>query len=169
MKLNLFREIYDNQEYEKFIKDVEKLFRMSPEYKIWLSTVDRSVCAATGLSTNDGVHIEVHHYGRTLYDICKNVVDYFINNQLPLNSIYLTMVIFDLHMNKCVSYIPLLHCIHQMYHDDPINTINKYPLIKEGIKVGYNSDEIILEEYKYLLLNCFKNKSIFNEFNEKGN
>ena len=51
MKPELFYELYDNQEYEKLIKDVEKLFRSSQEYKVWLSTINRDVCAATGLSS----------------------------------------------------------------------------------------------------------------------
>lgn len=162
MKPELFYELYDNQEYEKLIKDVEKLFRSSQEYKVWLSSINREVCAATGLSaTDDQAHIEVHHYGRTLYDICQNTVDYFIDNQLPLNTIYLTMVIFDLHMSGCVSYVPLLHCVHRMLHENPVNTREKYPSFEEGIERAYNSDEKILEQYKNLLLNCFNDESIF--------
>jgi len=157
MKDYLFYTVYDAQEYEKMIKDLERCFRSSPEYRKWLSTIKRDVCAATGLTYDeDNAPIEIHHYHKTLYDICQSVIDYFLDNQLPLNVLYLSFVVFDLHMSGCVTYVPLLHCIHKMLHENQDQVLMKYPSIEENIIHAKSNMENILDYHKDMLLNHFK-------------
>lgn len=142
-----FYDLYDGDDYQSFIKKVEKQFRTSPEYTIWLnSKVDRESCAATGFNKDsDGIDIEVHHYGITLWQWVENILDCFAkeSRQIPVNSHYVCLILTDLHMNGCVPYIPLLHCLHKMLHARGENHLElKFP----GTLAKSNPGNIILAQ-----------------------
>ena len=130
-----FYELYDAEVYEAFIKSVEKLFRLSPEYKMWLSTTDNQECAVTGLS-KDSIEIEVHHYGKTLWAIVEEILDYFIQNDIFVNSFYICLILTDLHLNGCVDYIPLAHDIHKMLHKNASLAYATYPDLESHVVRG---------------------------------
>lgn len=135
----IFYELFDAEEHHKFIKSVEKQFRGSPEYSLWLnSVVRRSRCSATGLSYDgDNVDIEVHHYQLTLYQWVELIIDRFIQNEVNVNSHFVSLILSDIHLSNCVSYIPLMHCIHKMIHNTSMDDIVlKYPSITENIFPG---------------------------------
>lgn len=153
MKLNLlaFRYLYDAEEVDDFIKKTVKVFRTSEEYSWWRHSVDASLCVATGYDKlNDGADIEVHHFGKTLYEIIRDVVFYFIENELPVNTFYILLIIQELHINDCIDYVPLLHCIHKMIEDNYNGIIDKYPNLLDGVHYGFNKAAIpdILNKYK---------------------
>lgn len=140
---NTFYILYDSIEYTNFIKSVERQFRLSPEYSMWLNTVvtDRTTCGATGMSKEvDGVDIEVHHY-ITLWDWVVKILDAFHLHEpeVPVNSHYICLILADLHLNNCIPYIPLMHCVHKMidkYGGNMEPLIEKYPSIIDNIHHG---------------------------------
>ena len=157
----IFYELFDEEDFERFIKNVVKLFRLSNEYNMWLEQCNRSTCAATGLNKYEsGADVEVHHYGKTLWDWVEVIVDKFIENNVRFNTFFVLMILSDIHFQNCVSYVPLTHCIHKMLHSDYNNTIKLYPSIEDGI---YNGDMqkayTIIDRY----INLYKN---FNNIEE---
>jgi len=157
----LFYELFDEEEFESFIKNVIKLFRLSTEYNMWLNQCNSSTCAATGLNKYEsGADVEVHHYGKTLWDWVEIIVDKFVENNVRFNTFYVLMILSDIHLQNCVPYVPLTHCIHKMLHTDYSNTIKLYPSIEDGI---YNGDiqkaYAIIDRY----INLYKN---FNNIEE---
>lgn len=138
---NCFYELFDKDEYTDFIKKIDKMFRTSPEYGIWLhSRVDREMCAATGMSKdNDGIDIEVHHYNVTLWNWTEIILDYFMGTEpiIPVNAHYICLILSDIHLSNCVPYIPLTHCIHKMLHAIGEDLVfAKYPDIINHIYIG---------------------------------
>ncbi len=158
---SIFYELFDEEDFERFIKNVVKLFRLSNEYNMWLEQCNRSTCAATGLNKYEsGADVEVHHYDKTLWDWVEVIVDKFIENNVCFNTFFVLMILSDIHFQNCVSYVPLTHCIHKMLHSDYNNTIKLYPSIEDGI---YNGDiqkaYAIIDRY----INLYKN---FNNIEE---
>lgn len=163
MYRNMFYFLFDEEEYKAFIKNVEKQFRGSYEYTMWLnSKVDRESCGATGMTKDDdGIDIEVHHYGITLWGWIEKILDCFHTHEpeLPVNTQYVCLILSDLHLSNCIPYVPLMHCIHRMIHNaglDPV--IDKYPSIPDNVYHG-NIDlanEII--EYHIKRLNTILNE-----------
>lgn len=149
MDKNIFYYFIDNDDYNDFIKNVEATFRKSREYSIWLSSFDHDACAATGHSKSiDGAKIEVHHYGKTLYDWVSKIVDSLMLENLPLNTFFICMVLTSLHFRGCITYVPLLRDIHVMLHNDFALTTKTYPTILDGITYGnYELAEEIIKEY----------------------
>jgi hypothetical protein len=141
MKSKSFYQLYDAEDYENFIKATIKIFRLSNEYKMWLSTTNNEECALTGKS-KDSIDIEVHHYGKTLWEIVEQIVNYFIQENLPLNSFYICLILIDIHLNNGVSYIPVEHCIHKMLHKDPLLAKNLYPDIESKVTHGNETVKI---------------------------
>lgn len=148
--------INDADEYEKFIKYCESTFRKSEEYKIWLNSIDRSTCAATNL-TNDVIDIEVHHYDDNLYIICSEVINAFIDNNLKFNTWIICQILSEIHLNDCVTYIPLMHCIHKMIHKNSIMVEEKYPDTLKHVHYGdIEKRKEIIQKY----INFYKDKDV---------
>ena len=149
MDKNIFYYFIDNDDYTDFIKNVEATFRKSREYSMWLSSFDHDTCAATGHTKSiDGAKIEVHHYGKTLYDWVSKIVDSLMLENLPLNTFFICMVLTSLHFRGCITYVPLLRDIHVMLHNDFALTTKTYPTILDGITYGnYELAEEIIKEY----------------------
>jgi hypothetical protein len=153
MYTNIFYDFYDADEYKNFIKHVLKQFRTSQEYSIWLNSFNRNECGATGLTKDgDGVQIEVHHFQITLWGWVEYILDKFHQQQLPVNTFYVSLILCDIHFNRCVPCVPLTHCIHKMLHENYDDTIARYPSILENIWPGdiNRADQII--EYHLNLL-----------------
>lgn len=149
MDKNIYYYFVDNEDYKEFIKNVESTFRKSREYSMWLSSFEHDTCAATGHTKSvDGAKIEVHHYGKTLYEWVSQIVDNLMLENLPLNTFFVCMVLTSLHFRGCITYVPLLRDVHVMLHNDYNLTIENYPTILDNITYG-NSElaEEIIKEY----------------------
>ena len=152
---NIFYELFDAEEHDKFIKSVEKQFRTSPEYSLWLnSVVHRDRCAATGFTKDaDGIEIEVHHYRITLWEWVERIVDRFIREHLNLNSHYICLILSDIHLSNTIPYVPLMHCIHKMQQNTSMeDIILKYPDITNGIYQGDADRAFEIIEYHISML-----------------
>ena len=145
----LFYELFDEEEFESFIKNVVKLFRLSTEYNMWLNQCNRSTCAATGLNKYEsGADVEFHHYGKTLWDWVEIIVDKFVENNVRFNTFYVLMILSDIHLQNCVPYVPLTHCIHKMLHTDYSNTIKLFPGIEDNAYEGdIQKAHMIIDKY----------------------
>lgn len=159
-KIYIFEELFDSEEIEAFIKCIERMFRNSWEYKIWLSFTDRSICAASQkTSMEDNFKIEAHHYNRTLYDWCDIIVNKMIDNNLMVNSCYICQILSDVHLNRCVSWLPLsksyhdqLHALKKIYPDGEEIFMEKYPNAIDYLYTGdiIKADKIINEHIDIL-------------------
>ena len=149
MDKNIYYYFVDNEDYKEFIKNVESTFRKSREYSMWLSSFEHDICAATGHTKSvDGAKIEVHHYGKTLYEWVSQIVDNLMLENLPLNTFFVCMVLTSLHFRGCITYVPLLRDVHVMLHNDYNLTIENYPTILDNITYGNNElAEEIIKEY----------------------
>lgn len=150
MNKNICYTWIDEDSFSDFVKNIEKLFRTSPDYKFWLDTIpDRDICSATELTKyNDGVTIHIHHYENTLWDIVTHILEKFDENNLPINAFYICIILSELHMNGCISYVPLSHDVHDQIHNDYELTIQKYPTILDHVVYGNKEMfQIILDKY----------------------
>ena len=152
--------IYDEKSCDDLIKSINSIFRRSMSYTNWLKTIDRSVCKASGL-TNESVDIEVHHYDMTLWDITNYCIYKFIDeNIVDFNDFYMCLLLSEIHLNKCVSYIPLSHDYHNMLHSNPMEFERLFPDYLVNVTWGdyLLRDDIINKYIKYYKenINVFK-------------
>lgn len=165
MLSDIVYDFYDAEDYKNLIKSILKTFRTSKEYLLWLEKYDRDECAATGLSKiTDGVEIEMHHHNITLWNWVEKIIDDMMNENLPLNTFYICIILNDLHFNQCIPCVPLSHDIHKMIGNDPQSILDKYPQIEEKMYKGdlNLANEIIqyhIKNYKNILINEEKLKN----------
>src|SRR5574344_2169213 len=136
---DIFYSLFDGDEYTKFIKSVEREFRNSPEYLLWLSNkTHRDSCAVTDLEyVADSADIEVHHYQLTLWNWVELIVDELTLQELPLNSHFICMILDDIHLNNYVPYIALMHSYHNMITKrGEEDVLKQFPKIQDGIYEG---------------------------------
>lgn len=103
MESTCFRLLYDSLDYEIFIKSTLKIFRISPEYRLWLNNCNRNTCAATGLEKyGEGIEIEVHHYDLTLWQIVEHILYILIENEpsVNVNVFYVCLILNEIHMQE---------------------------------------------------------------------
>ena len=133
----IFYELFDEEDFEQFVKSVVKLFRLSPEYGMWLNQCNRSTCAATGVNKYESnVDIEVHHYGKTIWDWVETIVDKFVEHGVPFSTFFVLMILADIHLQNCVPYVQLMHCVHKMLHSSYSDTVKLYPNIEKNMFEG---------------------------------
>lgn len=137
MLQNVVYSFVDEEEYKNLIRAVIRQFRHSNEYKMWLNLYNRDTCAATGLDKfNDGVEIELHHFGTTLWGWVESVIDMFYEMELPFNTFIICNVLADLHLSRCIPCIPISKDTHNQIHTNEEETINKYPHILKNVNSG---------------------------------
>lgn len=159
MSLPSYYELYDEDSYTQFIKDVLNGFRKSPEYKMWLTTTNNETCPINGLN-KDQVKIEVHHFGKTLWDIVADILDYFIQNDIRVNTFYICFILAELHFNECIDYIPLTQDLHHMIHHAPRTLYQLYPDFDSYVTRGNM-------ELKKLIIKQLADNMKFKEYGEK--
>ena len=81
-------DLYDNKDYAKFIQAVERICRMSYEYRSLIAylknTEGMNKCSILDNVTNadnSKVKIEIHHSPLTLYDIASTVIKKRLHNK----------------------------------------------------------------------------------------
>ena len=149
-------------DFNTFIKAVEKMVRTSDEYKAYIATAYLSYgigsCAVLGNIKSEAADIELHHYPYTLYDITRIVCCKFIMDKIPLTSFSVAMEVLDIHMANKVSFVPLSVTAHQAAHAGKIFI----PLnMTYGDLNGFNQ-----EYYGYIPTDL---KMSFNEILKKSN
>ena len=122
MEYNIY--LNTERDKEKFIKRIEKVVRSSMEYRDYIAFlkeyIDMNHCAFfTNVENGQGsrVRIEIHHEPLTLFDIVKVVVNKHIEEGIPLNDLYISDEVMNLHYTNQVGLIPLSKSIHQIIHN----------------------------------------------------
>jgi hypothetical protein len=132
-------------DYNKFIKNCEKLVRGCLEYKLWRNYITDvlqiQTCAITE-ERMDQTNIDIHHHPVSLFTIVKSLVNEKLEKEEPFCSFDISIKAIELHFSNYIGFIPLLSDLHEKYHNGFLN------LPRNMIKGNYNA---YLEEYsKYL-------------------
>ena len=113
-----------SREYELFIKNVEKLVRLSQEYKLWTSYITEnlghSFCAFTKES-NGECPTQIHHHPITLYTIVKGVVNHYLSKDSEFSTFDVATKVIELHFQNKVGYVVMLSDLHSKYHNGFLN------------------------------------------------
>lgn len=113
-----------SREYESFIKNVEKLVRMSLEYRLWTSYITEnlghSFCAFTKES-NGECPTQIHHHPVTLYTVVKGVVNKYLASESEFSSFDVATKVIELHFQNKIGYIVMLSDLHSKYHSGFLN------------------------------------------------
>ena len=150
---------------DKFVKRVERHIRSSMEYRDLMfylkENMDFNQCAFFNHVENaNGIksRIEIHHEPFTLYDIVDTVVKKFEEEGRPINDMYISDEVMELHYRNMVGLVPLSKTLHEMVHSTYKNGTDKlyipiqvvYGDFREFIKeYGEYIDDSIYERYKF--------------------
>lgn len=110
---------FEEGEYTKFIKNIEKDIRKSDEYSayLWsLRNLGLENCAFLNNVTDENATIEFHHYPFTLYDVVSSVVEKRLCNQEPTSTFLVAQEVLKLHFDNKIGLIPLAKTVHQLVH-----------------------------------------------------
>jgi len=132
-------------EYNKFIKNCEKLIRGCLEYKLWRNYITDVLqiqsCSITK-ERMDETNIDIHHHPVSLFTIAKSVINKKLEDEEHFCSFDICTEVIELHFKNFIGFIPLLSDLHEKFHNGFLN------LPKSMIKGNYN---FFIENYsKYL-------------------
>lgn len=135
-------EIEDEKELKQFIKSCEKLFRLSPEYKLWTGYV-REVLGYVKCDLTSEVHgqmsTDIHHHPISLYTITKAIIMKKINEGKEFCSLDIVIDLVEMHYELNVGFIILIKSLHEKFH----NGFLQLPM------------EVVKGHYKHFLSNLF--------------
>lgn len=116
--------LFDQKDFQKYMKDIEKNVRDSFEYRYKLLPFLREYMNMNECSFYQNINnidtfkikIEIHHSPFTLYDICKIVFDKrsYYNQALDVQSVAEEVTL--LHYCGLVGLIPLSETVHELVH-----------------------------------------------------
>lgn len=135
----------DEAQYNKFVKNCEKLIRNCLEYKLWRNYITDILQVQTCALTEermDQVGIDIHHHPVSLFAIVKALINEKLEKEEPFCSFDICIKTIELHFMNKIGYLPLVSSIHEKFHNGYLN------IPKSLIKGNYKS---FIEEYsKYL-------------------
>ena len=109
---------------KKLIKKIERIVRISPEYKIWADSCRSgySNCPKCNISSQIDP-LEVHHSTKTLYELIEDLIDdylkkdeeYFVKNISPID---IVKEILIMHLENKVDYEVLCSSCHERLHNE---------------------------------------------------
>lgn len=139
------RSFENEADYNKFIKNCEKLIRGCLEYKLWRDYITDVLqvqsCAITE-ERMDQCSTEIHHHPVSLFTIVKSLINENLEKEEPFCTFDIAIKTIELHFKNFVGYTNLLKSIHEKFHNGFLN------IPRSMIKGNYNA---YLEEYsKYL-------------------
>jgi len=109
----------DENDFIKYIKNIERLIRTSTEYKEWVKYITDVLgytsCALTDEKSTE-VSIQIHHHPFNLFTIVKIVLLSYINKEKEFCTFDISQDVIDLHFQNRVGYIPLVTTLHEKYH-----------------------------------------------------
>jgi len=111
-------------EYNKFIKNCEKLIRGCLEYKLWRNYITDVLqiqsCAITEEKMSE-VGVEVHHHIPTLFLLVKSLVNEKLEKEEPFCSFDITMKAIELHYSNKIGFVILISSIHEKVSNGFLN------------------------------------------------
>lgn len=149
--------ILNEKDKIKFIKTVEVNVRSSQEYRDYIKflkdNIDMTKCTYfNNLSNKDGkrIGIEIHHEPFTLFDITNIVVDKWLAEEIPLNTLDVAEEVMLLHYRNMVGLLPLSLTVHELVHDGKV-LIPLQVVYGNYIKFLEEYDEYISQDLKNIL------------------
>lgn len=149
----------DPERYLSFIKNAERRFRASPEYKQYknyLMSLGFDHCQVMGnIESGDKTEIELHHNVLGLFDICVLICEHILNTIGKITTFDLIQLLIIEHRNNRVGVVMLSTTMHQMYTGDkegyipPEMTFGKWWELLAKYKYGITYD-IANKVIKYL-------------------
>lgn len=113
----------DPERYRSFLKNVERRFRASPQYKdykSYLMSLGFDHCQVMGnIEAGDHTDIELHHNVLGLFDICILICEHMLNTVEYITSFDLIQLLIKEHQQNHVGVVMLSTTMHQMYTGDP--------------------------------------------------
>lgn len=114
------------EDYRAFIKNAERAFRNTREYKLIKSdllSMGMNRCQVLGNIINDGNEIkmaslEMHHNILTLFDICLIITEHLTSIGKGVTTYDLVDILIEEHYNHNVALVMLSKTPHQLYHDN---------------------------------------------------
>lgn len=137
--------INDPERYKSFLKNAERRFRASKEYKMYkayLMDLGFDHCQVLGnIESGDKVDIELHHNILNLFDICILISEHMLNTVGYISTYDLIQLLIMEHFNNRVGVVFLSTTAHELYTNNP----NAY--IPPSMTFGKWWE--LLEKYKY--------------------
>jgi hypothetical protein len=120
-RLPLVTKSFENEgEFTKFVRNCEKLFRGSLEYKLWkqyiIEVLGISECMLTKESINECT-VEVHHHIPSLFVLMKTLVSKKLVDQEGFTSFDIAKETMGLHYMNKVGYAVLVKALHERLHN----------------------------------------------------
>lgn len=142
----------DEKEQHRFIKNVERLVRVSYEYKLWRDFVSNvmkeNMCVITHEKDRD-VTVEIHHHVPSLYTLVKGVILTKFKNKENFCSYDVATKVIEIHYENRLGYVPLATTIHEKFHNDRIEI--PMSLVKGDYK--WALENLLFDEHDWEVLN----------------
>ena len=130
-------DLFDEKDYAKYIKDLERFVRQTLEYKNMVQYLreymNMKSCAFLPNVTNEytpKIRIEIHHSPITLYEICTTIVKKRMALGECLNIEAVAYEVLYIHYCLMVGLIPLSETVHELVHSQyiyvPANRVYGY-------------------------------------------
>lgn len=145
-QLSLRVQVFETEaEYNKFIKNCEKLIRGCHEYKLWRDYITDVLhiqsCSIT-LERMDQTSIDIHHHPVSLFTIVKALVNEKLEKEEAFCTFDICTKAIELHFQNIVGFVALLSSMHEKFHNGFLT------IPRSMIKGNYNT--FISEYSKYL-------------------
>jgi hypothetical protein len=171
--------LYNDSEYNKFIKDVEKKVRQSDFYSEYIGILKNSYglnyCMFLGnVDSEDDVTVEMHHGPLlTLYDIVSVVTNSFLANNKKVSTFRIAKTVLEEHFLGNIQVIMLSKTVHELVHKGKIfihpeqcigniqNFLDKYEDgLTEDLIMGINKYLDMAEKFKGTDNNLLSNNGV---------
>lgn len=116
----------DDASYSKFIKEVERAVRTSPDYTHFVGYIKNKVglnfCQVlSNVKESKNVTIEMHHGPIfTLYDICEVILNWFIKSGQRITTFRVANKVIEEHYALRVQVVMLSATMHEGVHNKDI-------------------------------------------------
>jgi len=112
----------DPERYKSFLKNAERRFRGSKEYKQYknyIMSLGFTHCQVMGnIESGDKVEIELHHNVLGLFDICILICEHVLNTIGHINTFELIQLLIQEHRENRVGVVMLSTTMHQLFTGD---------------------------------------------------
>ncbi len=113
---------FENEaDYNKFIKNCEKLIRGSVEYKQWRNYITDVLQVNSCFITNermDECTLEIHHHIPSLFTLLKAIVNKNMDKDEAFSTFDVCMEAIEIHFANKVGYIAVISSIHEKIHNN---------------------------------------------------
>jgi hypothetical protein len=149
-----FSKFYDEKAYKKFITNVERLIRMSTEYKSYVELLHTNLNALnidnilSNITLADA-EIEFHHYPVTLFEVVDIIAINNFLNKKDFTSFSIAKEVMELHYKNLIGLVPLTKTNHDLAHSGNL----------------FLSDKQVFGDYRLFVKKY--DKAVSNELKEK--